>query len=138
MAWIKTYRRAGNFDTAIIATKELILKSRTGITYYENAGRKVAVLENSNIEKIAAAAREKRKQIDIILTGLYRELNNLEKLIVQIEKECLDKQSIEEQKAQKIKFKLHTQEIQVLLSKKDYALALALAKKLVSDFPNEK
>lgn len=138
MAWIKTYRRAGNFDTAIIATKELILKSQTGITYYENAGRKVAVLENSNIEKIAAAAREKQKQIDIILTGLYKELNSLEKVIVQIEKERLDKQSIEELKAQKIKFKLHTQEIQVLLSKKDYAHALALAKKLVSDFPNEK
>lgn len=53
LAWIKTYRKALNFDTAIIATKELILKNKIGITYYENASRKISVLENSNIEKIA-------------------------------------------------------------------------------------
>ncbi len=136
--WIKTYRKAQNFDTAVIATKELILKNQTGITYYENALRKVAVLENSNIEKIASSAREKHKKIDGILTILYKELNNLEKLIVEIEKERFDKQSIEEQNAQKVKFKMHSQEIKNIMHRKDYTHALSFAKKLVSDFPNEK
>lgn len=96
------------------------------------------VLENSNIEKIAMVAREKHKKINIILTELYKELNNLEKLVVEIEKERLDKKAVEEQAAQKIKFKLCTQEIKVILDKKEYSDALSYAKKLVSDFPNEK
>jgi len=138
LAWIKTYKKAERFDLAIMATKELTLKCRTGITYYENALRKIAVLRNSNIEKIADKAKEKHRKIDIILIRLYKELNNLEKIIVQIEKEKLDKQAVEEQKAQKIKFQFHSQEIKEILDKKDYAHALSLAKKLVSDFPNEK
>ena len=121
-----------------MATKELILKNKTGITYYENALKKIRVLENSNIEKIATAARGKRKKIDMVLIELYRELNNLEKIVVQIEKERLDEQSIEEQKAQKIKFKLRIQEITAILKEGDYIHALPLAKKLISDFPNEK
>ncbi|MDD5197736.1 MAG: PP2C family protein-serine/threonine phosphatase [Candidatus Gracilibacteria bacterium] len=137
LAWIKTYRKALNFDTAIIATKELILKNQVGITYYENASRKIAALENSNIEKIATGAREKHKKINVILTGLYKELNNLENIIVEIEKERLDKQDTEHQKAQKLKFKLCSQEINDILTKKDYVHALSFAKKLVSDFPNE-
>lgn len=138
LEWIKTYRKAQSFDTAVIATKELILKSRTGITYYENALRKVAVLENSNIEKIAKKAKEKRQKIDTAINTLYKEVNDLEKLIIDIEKERLNKISVEEQKAQKVRFKIHTQEIKDILSKKEYAHALSFAKKLVSDFPNEK
>ena len=138
LEWIKTYRRAHNFDTAVIATKELILKSRTGITYYENALRKVAVLENSNIEKIAKKAKEKRQKIDTAINTLYKEVSDLEKLIIDIEKERLNKISVEEQKAQKVRFKIHAQEIKDILSKKEYAHALSFAKKLVSDFPNEK
>lgn len=137
LSWIKTYRKALNFDTAIIATKELILKNQTGITYYENIGRKIAVLENSNIEKIAMKAKEKRKKVTAILANLYKELANLEKILVQIEEERLAKQNIEEQKSQKIRFKLHSQEIQDALGSKDYTHALSHAKKLVSDFPNE-
>jgi hypothetical protein len=137
LAWIKTYRKAGNFDTALIATKELILKSQTGITYYENAERKIAVLESSNITKIAVAAKEKRKKIDNILIILYKEINELEKIVAQIEKERITKKDIEEKEAQKLGFKLHIQEIKDYLSKKDYSYALSLSKKLVSDFPHE-
>ncbi len=138
LAWIKTYRKAQNFDTAVIATKELILKSRTGITYYENALRKIAVLENSNIEKIAKKAKEKRQKIDSAINTLYKEVSDLERLIIDIEKERVNKISVEEQKAQKVRFKIHAQEIKDILSKKEYAHALSFAKKLVSDFPNEK
>ncbi len=138
LAWIKTYRKAQNFDTAVMATKELILKSRTGITYYENALRKIAVLENSNIEKIAKKAKEKRQKIDNAINTLYKEVSDLERLIIDIEKERVNKISVEEQKAQKVRFKIHAQEIKDILSKKEYAHALSFAKKLVSDFPNEK
>lgn len=138
LAWVKTYRKAGNFHTAIIAVRELILKIQISITYYENAERKVSVLENSNIEKIAKAAKEKRKKIDLVLSGLYKEVNRLEKILVQTEKEHLDKKSQEEHAAQKMKFKLNSQEIKDTIGKKDYSHALALAKKLVSNFPHEK
>ncbi len=77
ISWIKTYRKALNFDLAIMATKELILKNQTNITYYENAQRKIAVLENSNIEKIAKRAKDKRKKIDQIIITLYKDLKNL-------------------------------------------------------------
>ena len=40
--------------------------------------------------------------------------------------------------AQKVKFKLHSQDIKDFLEKKDYIHALSLSKKLISDFPNEK
>ena len=137
LAWIKTYRKSGDFNTALIATKELILKNQIGITYYENVLRKVAVLENSNIAKIATNAKEKRKKIDSMLTNLYKELSNLEKLIYEIEKEQISRRTEEEQTAQKIKFKFHSQEIKNILEKKDYSHALSFAKKLVSDFPSE-
>lgn len=137
LSWIKTYRKAGDFNTALMATRELILKSQTGITYYENVLRKIAVLENSNIEKIAKTAREKRKKVNLILSHFYKELRDLEKIIGEIEKERFSKQSIEDQKAQKLKFKLLTQELDTLIKKKDYTPALAFAKKLISDYPNE-
>ncbi len=138
LAWIKTYRKAGNYTTAITAAKELVLKSQTSITYYESALRKIAVLENTNVESISKKAKEKHAQIDAILSGLHKELNSLDKLIADIEKERTDKLSVEEQKIQRIKFKQHVQEIQKIITKKDYLHALSFAKKLVSDFPNEK
>lgn len=137
LAWIKTYRKARDFNTAIMAAKELILKTNTGITYYENAERKVAVLENSNIEKIATAAKEKRKKIGNILSDLYKKLSHLENIVDQIENERLKEKIAEENRAQKIKFKLHSQEIRGALDRKDYPHALSGAKKLVSDFPHE-
>lgn len=137
MSWIKSSKNSGDFETAIIATKELILKNKSAINYYENAERKISVLENSNIEKIARKAKEKQKKVSTILVSLYKDLNTLEKTLAQVEKERLDKQVVEEQRAQKTAFKLHSKEIHNLLVKKDYIHALSLSKKLVSDFPTE-
>ena len=138
LTWLKTCQKAGDFNTAIIAAKELILKSQTGITYYENAKRKIMVLENSNIETISIAAKEKHKKIDSLLIDLYKEINSIEKISEQIEKEYLDKKTKEEIIAKKQKFKIHTKELGELFRKKEYTDALVLAKKLVSEFPNEK
>lgn len=98
--WIKTYRRAHDFDTALFATRELILKNKTGITYYEEAIKKIAVLENSNIDKIAQAAIAKRKKINNILEALYKELVILEKIMIQTEKEKIDTQKKDEELVQ--------------------------------------
>ncbi len=87
ISWIKTYRKALNFDLAIMATKELILKNQTSITYYENTQRKIAVLENSNIEQIATRAKEKRQKIDKVIISLYKDLRSLEKILGEIEVE---------------------------------------------------
>lgn len=136
--WISTYRKAKNFDTAIFATRELILKNKTSITYYENAQRKIAVIESSNIDRVAKAAKEKRKKVDAILNALYKQLNTLEKNLSDIEKEQLRGQEVEQKKLQQIKFKRDIWEIDVMFRKKDYARALSFSKKLVSDFPNER
>jgi hypothetical protein len=138
LTWLKTCQKTGDFNTAIIAAKELILKNQTGITYYENAKRKILVLENSNIETISLAAKEKHKKIDTILINLYKEVNNIEKVLVQIEKEYLEKRDKEEVIEKKLKFKLLTKDLNELFRKKEYTDALILAKKLLSDFHNEK
>lgn len=138
LSWIKTYRKAGDFDTATMAAKEIALKIQTSVTYYEKAEKKIAVLGNSNIEKIAIAAKEKRKKVNSILTDLYKQLRKIEKLSAEIEKEALDRKSLEERTMQKEKFKHQIREIDQILDKRDYSRALIFAKKLVSDFPQEK
>lgn len=96
------------------------------------------VLENSNIETISLAAKEKHKKIDSLLIDLYKEINSIEKISGQIEKEYLDNKTKEEIILKKQKFKIHMKELNDLFHKKEYTDALILAKKLVSEFPNEK
>gem|GEM_PF-2480433 len=138
MDWIKTYRKARNYDTAIIASKEILLKNKTGVTYYEEVLKKLFVLETSNIEKVSQAAKEKRKKVDDILTLLYKRLNILEKIIDDVEKEKILAQEKERKEAQKEKFGSSLKEIEGLLKKKDYSRALFFTKKLVADFPSDK
>lgn len=138
IAWIKTYRKAHDFDNALFATRELILKTKTGIHYYEESLKKIAVLENSNIETVVHAALLKRKKINDILAALYKELDTLEKIIVATEKEKIEIQKKDEEIIQKGKFKIQSAEIKELMDKKEYARALSFAKKLVSEFPQEK
>lgn len=138
LEWVKACRKKGDYNTAIIAAKELILKSQTSITYYENAIWKMMVLENSNIQTISVAAKEKHKKINAIIINLYKKINNIEKLSFQIEKEYLNKKHKEEEIEKKIKFNANIQKYKKLLKEKDYSEALLLAKKMVSDFPIEK
>lgn len=138
LIWLKTCQKTGDFHTAMIAAKELILKSQTGITYYEHAKQKIMVLENSNIETISMAAKKKHKKIDDILIGLYKEINSIEKISHQIEKQYLENKKKKDIIEKKQQFKIHIKEFDTFLHKKMYTDALLLAKKLVSEFPNEK
>ena len=56
--WVETYIKAEEYETAMMATRELILKVKSGITYYLDAEKKVATLATSNIEEVAKKAKE--------------------------------------------------------------------------------
>ncbi|EKD30239.1 MAG: serine phosphatase [uncultured bacterium (gcode 4)] len=136
--WIKTYRKARNYDTAIIASKEILLKNKTGVTYYEAVLKKLFVLEASNIDKVSQAAKEKRKKVDEILSLLYKRLNILEKIIGEVEEERTIAQEKEQKELQKERFGKSLKEIEGLMKKKDFSRALFFTKKLVADFPKDK
>jgi hypothetical protein len=61
--WIETYIAAHEYDTAMIASRELLLKTKAGVTYYLSAEKKVKVLAISNIPAIAKASSIKLKEI---------------------------------------------------------------------------
>lgn len=88
--------------------------------------------------KIAEKAKDKRKKIDDIVVNLYKEMSDIQKLLKKIENEYSHKQAQEEQRAQKERFKIHSQEIKDILKRNEFLNALSHAKKLVSEFPNER
>jgi hypothetical protein len=51
--FIRTYEKAEEYKTAIMAIRELILKHKSGINYYDEVLKKLHTLENSNIEAIS-------------------------------------------------------------------------------------
>ncbi|MFZ4461986.1 MAG: hypothetical protein ACOYN2_05820 [Patescibacteria group bacterium] len=55
--WIVTYQKSEEYDNAIMAARELLLKIKTGITYFNSAERKIAVLAASNIPSISKTAQ---------------------------------------------------------------------------------
>lgn len=83
--WIDTYKKAGEYDTAIMAARELLLKVKSGITYYSDAQKKVITLANSNISEVAKAAKDKSKIIDHELKSLYMWEEKLRKIVVMCE-----------------------------------------------------
>lgn len=136
--WIKTYKKAEDYDTAIFAARELKLKNQSGINYYESALKKIAVLEASNIERVALAAKEKKNKVDTILNGLYKKVSIVEKLLQEIEQEKFASIEKNQKKEMLLVFKQRCREINETVDKKEYHFALSLAKKLAADFPNEK
>lgn len=79
--WIETYMKAGEYDTAIMAVRELLLKVKTGVTYYLNAQKKVSTLATSNIQEVAKAAKSKHKIIESELQSLHEWEEKLRKMI---------------------------------------------------------
>lgn len=84
-SWIETYVKAEEYETAIMATRELMLKVKSGITYYLDAEKKVATLASSNIEDIAKKAKQKAKIIEREMKSLHQLELKLVKLIERIE-----------------------------------------------------
>jgi hypothetical protein len=85
IAWIETYIAANEFDTGLIATRELLLKTKTEITFYIAAEKKVTVLASSNIPSVAKASTAKLKEIKKNLKALTERENTLRKNLEKIE-----------------------------------------------------
>lgn len=136
--WIETYMKAGEYDTAIMAVRELLLKVKTGITYYLNAQKKVATLASSNIQEVAKAAKAKNKIIDSELQSLHEWETKLRK-IIQICEELKAKQTARlEQERIKGEIHLEVTNIKNHIKKQEISQAYHLAKKLLSSHHDSK
>lgn len=130
--WIETYIKAGEYDTAIMAIRELLLKVKSGVTYYLNAQKKVATLASSNIHEVAKAAKSKNKIIDAELQHLHEWEDKLRKAIVICE-ESKSKQ-MQRLEAERIKGEIHLEIVAIKnhIKKNEISQAYHLSKKLLS------
>lgn len=130
--WIETYAKAGEYDTALMATRELLLKVKTGITYYLEAQKKVATLASSNIAEVAKKAKSKNRIIDSELDHLYRWETKLRNTIV----DCEEKKAKQLEKQEKLRIEAEIQkeirDIKEHLRKNEVSQAYHLAKKLLA------
>ncbi len=130
--WIITYKKAREYDTAIMAARELLLKIKSGITYFTSAEKKITVLASSNIESIAKAAKSKGRTVERHLKHLHTWETQVRKLIETCEELRIKKQEKDEE------LRIHAQvmaEIAVInghITKKEFPQALHLAKKLAA------
>ena len=130
--WIVTYRKAEEYDTSVMASRELILKVKTGITYYANAEKKVASLASSNIDSIVPAAKAKLKVIETHLKHLRKweekirdEIKTCESLSAK-KRERMAKEKVE------LEIRKEVSEIEALFRKRNYTEALHMAKRFAS------
>jgi serine phosphatase RsbU (regulator of sigma subunit) len=136
--WIETYMKAGEYDTAIMAVRELLLKVKTGVTYYLNAQKKVATLATSNIQEVAKAAKSKHKIIESELQSLHEWEEKLRKLITICEEQKSKQHARLEQ--DRVRGEIH-QEVTVIrahIKKNEITQAYHLAKKLLSTHHDSK
>lgn len=132
--WINTYRKAGNYDTALMATHELLLKIKSGINWSEQAERKAAVLESTNLENVAKTATAKKKQLQARLDGLYRWERSISKLIDDLKHEKVTAEEKAAELHQLRRFADMENEVKAQLKKKEYVKALQAARALVGTF----
>ncbi len=132
--WIGAYRKAGNYDTALMAAHELLLKVKTHITYTEQAERKASVLESTNLEDVARAAAEKKKQLSVRLDGLYKWERAVSKLLDDLKHEKVKAEEKAAELLQKRRFEDMEREVNANIKKKDYVKALQSARALVGTF----
>jgi hypothetical protein len=130
--WIETYVKAEEFDTAIHASHELLLKIKSGITYYTHAEKKVLTFASSNLEEVAKAAKAKAKMIDKELHSLYEWEVKVKKLIERTKDLKKKSEEKKRKKEQEIAIKEELAGINEALKKREYTEALFLAKKLAT------
>ncbi|MDD2566320.1 MAG: PP2C family protein-serine/threonine phosphatase [Candidatus Gracilibacteria bacterium] len=136
--FIKTYEKAQDYKNAIMAIRELILKHKSGINYYEETLKKLYMMEVSNIESVSNEAKAKKKIINAALEILNKRLIILNKRLKEVEKIKTKKDDKLKFQAEKEKFKFKSDEIKDFISKKDYAKALSWAKKFIFEFQGNK
>ncbi len=132
--WIDAYRKAENYDTALMAAHELLLKIKTHITYTEQAERKASVLESTNLEDVAKTASEKKKQLGVRLDGLYKWERTVSKLLDDLKHEKVKAEEKKAELLQKRRFEDMENEVKASMKKKDYAKALQSARALMQTF----
>jgi len=91
-------------------------------------------MEASNIQSISDDAKMKKKKINVALDILYKRLSILEKRLIEIENIKAKKDEKLKSQVDKEKFKFKNDEIKDLISKRDFAKALAQSKKFVFEF----
>ncbi len=132
--WIDAYRKAENYDTALMAAHELLLKIKTHITYTEQAERKASVLESTNLEDVARTASEKKKQLGVRLDGLYKWERTVSKLLDDLKHEKVKAEEKAAELLQKRRFEDMENEVKASMKKKDYVKALQSARALMQTF----
>ncbi len=137
MEWIKTYRKSGNYDTAIMASRELLLKFKTAIIYNEAAKRKIAAMEASNIETVAVAAKKKRHEVEKRLKHFYEWEKTVSDLCKEIETEKAVKKEKEARLREKNRYSDMEKEVKRYVAEKDYVKAIQHARAFVSMFEGD-
>lgn len=123
---------------ATFAARELILKTKSSINYYEEVLKKLMFLEASNIDNVSRTAVEKRKKIDAHLMDFYKRLRTLERIVAEIEKAKQHEDDRRKKNLQRMEIQAGIDMVNNCVKKKEYDRAVAFAKKLVADFPDSK
>ncbi|EKE26050.1 MAG: hypothetical protein ACD_4C00459G0014 [uncultured bacterium (gcode 4)] len=137
-SYIKMYEKISDYNNAIYATRELILKTKSAINYNEEVLKKLYTMESSNIESVSRTAQEKIKKIKKIIDSLYLRLSSLDVILRKFEQKNENEKIKLKKEQDDFAFKKQSKEIKLYISKKDYLKALSISKKLVFDFPNNK
>lgn len=132
--WIGTYRKAGNYDTALMASHELILKIKSAINWSEQAERKATVLESTNLENVAKTATAKKKQLQARLDGLYKWERTVSRLLDDLKHEKVAAEEKAAELHQLRRFQDMENEVKAHVKKKDFIKALQSARALVGTF----
>lgn len=130
--------KAGEYDTAIMAVRELLLKVKSGVTYYLSAQKKVATLAASNIQEVSRAAKSKHKIIESELQSLLEWEEKLRKLITACEEQKLKQMSRLEQERIRGEIHMEAMAIKSHIKKNEITQAYHLAKKLLSSHHDSK
>lgn len=121
-----------------MAARELLLKVKSGITYYSDAQKKVITLANSNISEVATAAKNKSKIIDHELKSLYTWEEKLRKVIAR----CEDLKAKELQRLEQARIEGEIEQeltlIRSHIKKNEVSQAYHLSKKLLASHHDSK
>lgn len=104
---IATYKKAKNYNSAVLATRELLLKYKTSINYYEAVLKKLYSLETSNIDIVAKSATIK-------ITKIKEILDNIQKRLSIIQKELKDTEALKQKNDEQIRMKVEKERIKFM------------------------
>lgn len=96
------------------------------------------VLESSNVREVSENAKAKVEKLNSFVETLYYRIAALEKRLKNFENMKIRMEEEKRSEHDKIIMKQQMEEVNILISKREYTKALGLAKKLVFDHQNDK